>query len=61
MRLTNIDIVGAKTGKKLSSTERTINDSVNFVCSWLVVIAISSCAVFVGYLAMNLIILLYNV
>ena len=61
MRLTNIDLVGAKTGRKLSWTDNAINNSVNFVCSWAIVLGIGSLLTFVGYLIVKLIIFLVNV
>lgn len=60
MILTNIDLVGAKTGKKLSWLEKAINNSVNYVCSGLIKIGVTMIMCGLGYLVVKLIILLVN-
>lgn len=59
--LTNIDLVGAKTGRKLSWADRAINNSVNWVCTKAIALTILSVYGFVAYLVVKLIIFLVNV
>lgn len=60
MILTNIDLVGAKTGKKLTWSDKLINNSVNYVCSGLIKLGVVLVASVLGYLFVKLIILLVN-
>jgi hypothetical protein len=61
MMLTNIDLVGAKTGKKLAWWEKAINNSINYACSGLIKIAVVGIVSAVAYLIVKLIIFLVNV
>ena len=61
MRLFNVDIVNAKSGKKLTRLEKFANEAVNFLLHFsLVSVAIFWC-LFVLYLAFKFVTFLINV
>jgi hypothetical protein len=61
LRITNIDLVNAKTGRKLSWLDRAINNSVNFICSWLIAIIILAIVIFIVATILKFVLMVWGI